>query len=127
MESDKIMSSFVAERRRNHLLSVDTSTAPWVQMDRLLDEIASIACTNHQVRYESLSMIQRLFITHYRCEMCGLMPLYYLDLTHTKRVRCDKCRTLVSFKKTGKYGGLRKEIASIIQEKRISLRWRGGS
>ena len=119
MESDKIMSSFIAERRRVHLLSVDASATPWASMDHLLDEIAKIACANHQVRYESLSMIQKLFITHYRCEMCGLMPLYYLDLTHTKRVRCDKCRTLVSFKKTGKYGGLRKEIASVIRAKSV--------
>ena len=119
MEREKIMSSFLAERRLIQPLSVDASATPWAQMDRLLDEIAKVACANHQVRYESLSMIQRLFITHYRCEMCGLMPLYYLDLTHTKRVRCDKCRTLVSFKKTGKYGGLRKEIAAIIQARRI--------
>ena len=113
------MSSLESERTKTQLLSINPESLPWVSMDHLLDEIARIACANHQVRYESLSMIQRLFITHYRCEMCGLMPLYSLDLTHKKGVRCDKCRTLVSFKKTGKYGGLRKEIAALIQTRRI--------
>lgn len=113
------MNSLELERNRMQLLSMDAEELSWASMDHLLDEIARKACANHQVHYEGLSMIQRLFITHYRCEMCGLMPLYSLDLTHKKRVRCNKCRNLISFKKTGKYGGLRKEIASLIQARCI--------
>jgi len=39
------------------------------------------------------------------------LPLYHLDLLHIKRVRCRKCGQLIAFKKKGKYGKLRKEIA----------------
>ena len=68
-------------------------------------------CERYKVQFSHLTLIQRKFVTHYRCGQCGLLPLYNLDLLHVKRVRCRECGQLISFKKKGKYGKLRKEIA----------------
>lgn len=84
---------------------------------RLLLDITKVVCSNHQLEYNSLTPIQRLFVTHYRCYFCGLLPLYLLDFTHMKLVRCTRCTHLVPFKKSGKYGSLRKEIAYRLREK----------
>ncbi len=80
-------------------------------IEEVLLKKAKNICERYKVQFSHLTLIQRKFITHYRCEQCGLLPLYYLDLLHVKRVRCKECGQLISFKKKGKYGKLRKEIA----------------
>ena len=79
--------------------------------DLLLGQKAEQLCKSEGINYRALEPIQRLFLTHYRCPTCKLVPLYYLDLKHPKRVRCNKCGNLVSFNNSGKYGRLRKKIA----------------
>ena len=80
-----------------------------------LDRLARIACINRQVRYENLTPVQRLHISHFRCHYCGLVPLYSLNLAHPTRPRCTKCNWIVSFRSSGKYGKIRKEIAKMIK------------
>ncbi|MCI0557895.1 MAG: hypothetical protein MN733_05325, partial [Nitrososphaera sp.] len=70
-----------------------------------------LACREEGIAFERLGPIQRLFLTHYRCPMCKLVPLYYVNVVHPKRVRCGKCGNLISFRNSGKYGKLRKKIA----------------
>ena len=79
--------------------------------DQVLSQKAEQQCTIEGINYKSLEPIQRLFLTHYRCPMCKLLPLYYLNLAHPKRVRCNKCGNLITFTNAGKYGRLRKKIA----------------
>jgi hypothetical protein len=79
--------------------------------DLLLSQKAELLCKGEKINYKSLEPIQRLFLTHYRCPTCKLLPLYYLNLAHPKRVRCGKCGNLISFTNSGKYGRLRKKIA----------------
>lgn len=79
--------------------------------DQLLVNTSKMICSNRNIGFSNLTPIQRLFIMHYRCHACGLLPLYYLDLVHIKRVRCTKCSNLISFTSSGKYGKIRKEIA----------------
>lgn len=80
-------------------------------MDNLLLKRTRVICDRYNIEFSLLSSIQRKFVTHYRCNNCGLLPLYHLDLLHVKRVRCRKCGQLIAFKRKGKYGKLRKEIA----------------
>ena len=68
-------------------------------------------CERYKIHFVQLTLVQRKFVTHYRCSQCGLMPLYCLDLLHVKRVRCRECGQLIAFRIKGKYGKLRKEIA----------------
>lgn len=82
--------------------------------DQVLNEMAEQLCNREGIGYRSLEPIQRLFLTHYRCPMCKLLPLYYLDITYPKRVRCGKCGHLVSFTNSGKYGRLRKKLAFML-------------
>jgi len=84
-------------------------------MDLLLDRVARDVCTSHGIKYESLGIIQKLFITHYKCEKCGFQPMYILDITHIKRARCRNCGNLQPFRNGGKYGKIRKKVASMIQ------------
>jgi hypothetical protein len=79
--------------------------------DQILSQKAEKQCTIEGINYKGLEPIQRLFLTHYRCPMCKLLPLYYLNLAHPKRVRCNKCGNLITFTNAGKYGRLRKKIA----------------
>jgi hypothetical protein len=79
--------------------------------DHVLSLKAEQQCMAEGINYKSLEPIQRLFLTHYRCPMCKLLPLYYLNLAHPKRVRCGKCGNLITFTNAGKYGRLRKKIA----------------
>jgi hypothetical protein len=79
--------------------------------DQLLLRSSRAICEKYRIRFAHLSTIQRKFVTHFRCSQCGLLPLYHLNLLHIKRVRCRKCGQLIAFKKKGKYGKLRKEIA----------------
>jgi hypothetical protein len=82
--------------------------------DQLLSQKAEQQCAIEGINYKSLEPIQRLFLTHYRCPMCKLLPLYYLNLAHPKRVRCNKCGNLITFTNAGKYGRLRKKIALVL-------------
>ena len=82
-----------------------------LSMDQLLLMSTRAKCERYKVHFAHLSAIQRKFVTHDRCSQCGLLPLYHLNLLHIKRVRCRKCGQLIAFKKKGKYGKLRREIA----------------
>jgi hypothetical protein len=95
------------------------SSVEGFSMDQLLLTSTRAICERHRIQFADLSTIQRKFVTHYRCDKCGLLPLYNLDLLHIKRVRCRKCGQLVTFKRKGKYGKLRKEIAvELLKERR---------
>jgi hypothetical protein len=82
--------------------------------DLLLSQKAEQLCKVEGINYKGLEPIQRLFLTHYRCPICKLLPLYHLNLAHPKRVRCGKCGNLISFTSSGKYGRLRKKIAFML-------------
>ena len=97
--------------------------------DEMLLRSARVICQKHSVGYAQLSAIQRKFITHYRCPQCGLLPLYFINLSHPKRVRCRGCGQLVAFTNKGKYGRYRKEIAFLLAKvigddyARYPIRW----
>ncbi len=74
-----------------------------------------LACREEGIVYETLGPIQRLFLTHYRCPTCKLLPLNYVNVEHPKRVRCGMCGTQISFRNSGKYGKLRKKIAFMLK------------
>ena len=102
------------EDKRQQAAIEDYISAP----EQLLAEKARQICISEGISYVGLKPIQRLFLTHYRCPKCKLLPLYHLDL-HPKRARCRSCGHPVAFKSSGKYGKLRKKIAFLImQEKR---------
>lgn len=77
----------------------------------LLSKKAEQVCVLDEIDYKGLMPVQRLFLTHFRCPMCKLLPLYCLNLSHPKKVRCGRCSNLVSFTTSGKYGKMRKRIA----------------
>ena len=79
--------------------------------DLLLSQKAEQICKIEGINYWDLVPIQRLFLTHYRCPTCKLLPLYHLNLAHPKHARCGRCSNLVNFTNSGKYGRLRKKIA----------------
>ncbi|MEO9320076.1 MAG: hypothetical protein ABI361_05330 [Nitrososphaera sp.] len=82
-----------------------------IPVERLLEAKVRQVCADEQIDYLGLEPIQRLFLTHYRCPICKLLPLYYLDLTYPKRVRCHKCGQLICFRGNGKWGRIRKKVA----------------
>ena len=82
-----------------------------ISLDRYLELKADVVCKEVGIDYRGLEPIQRLFVTHYRCPMCKLVPLHQLNLTHPKRVRCGRCGQLICFRNSGKWGKLRKRIA----------------
>jgi hypothetical protein len=61
--------------------------------------------------YTSLSIINRLLLSRFRCPLCGSLPIYFLDLKYLNKARCGKCSTVIGLKNTGKYGKLKKRIA----------------
>lgn len=79
--------------------------------DELLIKLARMICPKYSIVFGQLTSIQRKFATHFRCNNCGLLPLYRVNLSHVKRVRCRKCGERIAFKARGKYGRLRKEVA----------------
>ena len=81
---------------------------------QLLAEKADQVCGAEGISYVKLKPIQRLFLTHYRCHKCKLLPLYHLNLAHPKRVRCGRCSNFVNFTNSGKYGRLRKKLAFML-------------
>jgi|ERR671924_552548 hypothetical protein len=82
--------------------------------DLLLSQKAEQMCKIEGINYRDLVPIQRLFLTHYRCPTCKLLPLYHLNLAHPKRVRCGRCSSFVNFTNSGKYGRLRKKLAFML-------------
>ena len=87
-------------------------------MERLLEEKFSALCREEGIRQVGMAVMQRLFLTHYRCSACKLLPLYHLDLSNTKKARCGKCGHLVSFTSAGKYGKMRKKLALMLWQAR---------
>jgi hypothetical protein len=83
-------------------------------LDLLLSQKAEQMCKIEGINYRDLVPIQRLFVTHYRCPACKLLPLYHLNLAHPKRVRCGRCSNFVNFTNSGKYGRLRKKLAFML-------------
>ena len=100
-----------SDERRSAIVLLD---GVLVSLDLVLSQKAEQLCKIEGINYKALEPIQRLFLTHYRCPICKLLPLYHLNLAHPKRVRCGKCGNLISFTSSGKYGRLRKKIAFML-------------
>jgi hypothetical protein len=83
---------------------------PGIDSHELLVRMSKIVCRRYGLDFVKLTAIQRKFLTHYRCGQCGLLPLYHINYTHPKRVRCGRCYQSMSFRRTGKYGKMRKDI-----------------
>ncbi|UVS67903.1 hypothetical protein [Nitrososphaera viennensis] len=90
-------------------------------MERLLEQKVGALCNDEGISHMEMSPIQRLFLTHYRCPACKLLPLYRLDLSHIKRARCGRCGHLVSFTSAGKYGKMRKKLAMMLWQARCGI------
>jgi hypothetical protein len=101
---------YTDERKSGIILLDGVQISP----DLLLSQKAEQLCKREGINYKGLEPIQRLFLTHYRCPICKLLPLYHLNLAHPKRVRCSKCGNLIGFASSGKYGRLRKKIAFML-------------
>jgi DNA-directed RNA polymerase subunit RPC12/RpoP len=121
---DAIMADFEVRKA-----AIDASVEPAIHSPslrtpvQLLAEKAGQVCSAEGISYLKLKPIQRLFLTHYRCHKCKLLPLYCLDMAHLKHVRCRACGHQVSFTNSGKYGRLRKKIAlSLSREGLVSMR-----
>jgi len=100
--------------RKSGIILLDGMVGTQASPDLLLSHKAEQLCKTEGINYKGLEPIQRLFLTHYRCPICKLLPLYHLNLAHPKRVRCSKCGNLIQFTSSGKYGRLRKKIAFIL-------------
>lgn len=115
--SDSSIKGNVLERKNvQSYLQDDETVRVLSRMERLsIDELllksTKAICERYKIHFAQLTTIQRKFVTNYRCSQCGLLPLYHLNLLHVKRVRCRRCGQLIAFKRKGKYGKLRKEIA----------------
>ncbi|HVX02388.1 MAG TPA: hypothetical protein VHA09_04475 [Nitrososphaera sp.] len=90
-------------------------------MERLLEQNMGELCRAEGISRVEMLPIQRMFVTHYRCHACKLLPLYRLDLSHIKRPRCGRCGHLVSFTNAGKYGKMRKKLAVMLWRARREL------
>jgi len=75
-----------------------------------LEKAVVSACNEQSVDYTKLTSIQKLFLTHFRCPFCYMLPLYLLDMT-TRRAKCKQCGQRITLRKSGKYGKLRASIA----------------
>lgn len=87
-------------------------------LDRMLDRKASILSKDEGFSYKDMTPVQRVFLTHYWCPICKLLPLYALDLRHRNKVRCGKCRNVISFPGKGKYGKVKKKLAFLLWQER---------
>jgi hypothetical protein len=89
-------------------------------LDKLLTRAAVSVCKNQAIDFAGLPLEQRIFITHYRCAMCRLQPLYLLDLHNPRMPKCGRCGFVVSLRAVGtKYGKTRKTIALILKDNHI--------
>jgi hypothetical protein len=103
------------DERKSGILLLDGIVSIQTSPDLMLSQKAEQLCKTEGINYKQLEPIQRLFLTHYRCPICKLLPLYHLNLAHPKRVRCSKCGNLIQFTSSGKYGRLRKKIAFMLR------------
>jgi len=99
------------DERKSGIILLGSIVRTLVSPDLLLSQKTEELCKTEGITYKGLEPIQRFFLTHYRCPICKLLPLYHLNLAHPKRVRCSKCGNLIQFTSSGKYGRLRKKIA----------------
>ena len=99
------------DERKSGIILLDGMVGIQASPDLLLSQKAEELSKTEGINYKGLEPIQRLFLTHYRCPICKLLPLYHLNLAHPKRVRCSRCGNLIRFTSSGKYGRLRKKIA----------------
>jgi hypothetical protein len=88
---------------------------PAPAQDTRLERNARVVCKDVGLDYNDMSPVQRLFLTHYKCPICKLVPLDQIDLKHCKKVRCGKCGHIVSFTSAGKYGKMRKKLAMFLR------------
>jgi hypothetical protein len=94
------------------MLGNDMDNSIIVSFDRILADgtrqIAFIA----GLEYDTLSITERLLLTRFRCPVCGILPLYCLDMKFLNKIRCGKCSMIVGLRNSsGKYGRIRKQIA----------------
>ena len=82
--------------------------------DTRLERNARAVCKDVGINYNEMSPVQRLFLTHYKCSICKLVPLDYIDMRYHKKVRCGQCGHIVSFTSAGKYGPMRKKLAMFL-------------
>src|SRR5581483_6463760 len=83
-------------------------------LEQAMSESTRRACATAGISLAGLTPIQRMFLTHYRCSNCKMLPLYHLDLKNSKRPRCGVCRSHVALRNSGKYGKVRKQIAFML-------------
>lgn len=84
------------------------------KLDELLRAIATRVCRAHGIDFAGMPAVTRVFMTHYRCTMCGVRPSYFISLKSLKRVRCGICGYSVPFRNSSKYGRIRKEISIVL-------------
>lgn len=84
------------------------------RLNQILTDATSRACEEYGISFGSMSPIQRMFATHYRCNCCKMLPLYKLDLSSTRRAKCSLCGHHVPLKNSGKYGKVRKQVAKVL-------------
>jgi hypothetical protein len=82
-----------------------------VAFDAILRDMIRQVVSHAGVDYASLSIINRLLLSRFRCPLCGSLPIYFLDLKYLNKARCGKCSTVIGLKNSGKYGKLKKQIA----------------
>ena len=80
----------------------------------ILEEQLEFLLASQGMRRHDLQPIQLLFISHYRCSMCGLLPVYRMNLSRPKRPRCNRCGYSISLCRTGKYSKLRRKLAWMV-------------
>jgi hypothetical protein len=82
-----------------------------VTFDAMLSDTIRQVVSHAGIDYASLSIINRLLLSRFRCPLCGSLPIYFLDLKYLNKARCGKCSTVIGLKNSGKYGKLKKRIA----------------
>lgn len=86
------------------------------RLDGLLRMAAIQVCSSHNMSFGSVHPVSRMFMTHYKCMICGLRPLYCLNLKSLNKVRCGICGNGVCLNNSGKHGRMRKMIAISLHE-----------
>lgn len=91
----------------------DISNSLIINFDRILIDSAREIASQSGLSYALLCTINRLLMTKFRCPLCGLLPLYFLDIKYLNKIRCGKCSMIVALKNSsGKYGRIRKRLPS---------------
>jgi hypothetical protein len=82
----KMMSSCnpaeTAPSRYDDMEEEEDEYAGMTPMERLMEQEVGALCNAEGISRSEMWSIQRLFLTHYRCHACKLLPLYRLDLSH---------------------------------------------